>query len=206
MITSYTELNDTHIDVLKELGNIGAGNAATSLGVLLDEDVGISVPEVRVDELNDVLKTIGSPDDICVAVLVNFMGEASGVLLFLMTIDDAKSITNAMIYEEDDGLPGLSEMKLSGVKELGNILASSYIGSLASMTGMSISLAPPHIAIDMVGAVLAVPVAEYGALDSKIMFVEEIFTTRERRLSSHTIMFTDVGTLNDILKRLGLDV
>ncbi|MDR0518785.1 MAG: chemotaxis protein CheC [Clostridiales Family XIII bacterium] len=206
MIESYEELNDTHIDVLKEIGNIGAGNAATSLGVLLDEDVSISVPDVRIEELNDVVGSIGAPDEVCVAVLLNFMGEANGVILFLMTIEDAKVITNAMVYEDDDGMPGLSEMKLSGVKELGNILASSYIGSVASLTGMKISLSPPHIAIDMMGAILAVPVTEYGAADSRIMFACESFATKERRLGSHVIMFTDVETLTDIMGRLGLDV
>jgi len=206
VITSYTELNDTHIDVLKEIGNIGAGNAATSLGVLLNEGVSISVPEVRVDDFGDVVTSIGGPEEMCVAVLVNFSGEANGVVLFLLSIDDAKDIMDILAFEEDDGTPGLSELKLSGIKELGNILGSSYIGSIASLTGMKIDLSVPHIAIDMAGAILAVPVAEYGASDNKIMFIEESFSTNERRLHSHVIMFTDINTLRNMLGRLGLDI
>jgi chemotaxis protein CheC len=194
--------------VLKEIGNIGAGNAATSLGVLLNEDVSISVPQVKVNEFDDVVKSIGGPEEMCVAVLVNFSGEANGVVLFLLSLGDAKDIMDILAFEENDDTPGLSELKLSGVKELGNILGSSYIGSIASLTGMRIDLSVPHIAIDMAGAILAVPVAEYGASDNKVMFIEESFSanTKERRLHSHVIMFTDVDTLRNMFGRLGLDI
>jgi chemotaxis protein CheC len=206
VITSYTELSDEYIDVLKEIGNIGAGNAATSLGVLLDEDVSISVPSVRIEDFNDVVNAIGGSEEMCVAVLVNFSGEARGVVLFILSIKDAKGITGILASEEDDGSPGLSDMKLSGIKELGNILGSSYLGSIATLTGMKVNLSIPHVAIDMIGAILAVPVSEYGAADSKVMFIDESFSTKERRFHSHVIMFTDIETLGNIMDRLGLSI
>jgi chemotaxis protein CheC len=198
-------LNDVYIDALKEIGNIGAGNAATSLGVLLDEDVGISLPEVKIEDFNDVVSSVGGSEEMCVAVLVNFSGDANGVVLFILSIEDAKGITDILASEEDDGTPGLSEMKLSGVKELGNILASSYLGSVATLTGMTVNLSIPHVAIDMAGAILAVPVTEYGAADSKVLFIEESFSTKKRRRESRVILFTDIKTLEDIMRRLGLD-
>jgi chemotaxis protein CheC len=97
-------------------------------------------------------------------------------------------------------------MKISGIKELGNILGSSYLGSIASLTGMTINVSIPHIAIDMAGAILALPVAQYGADDSKVMFVEESFSTGRRKLESHVIMFTDMDTLKAIMGRLGLEI
>jgi chemotaxis protein CheC len=206
VINSFTDLNDVYIDALKEIGNIGAGNAATSLGVLIDEDVIIGIPKVRIDEFNDVVKSIGGSEEMCVAVLVNFYGEANGVVLFILSIEDAKGITDILAAEEDDGTPGLSEMKLSGIKELGNILGSSYLGSIATLTGMEINLSIPHVAVDMVGAILAVPIIEYGAADSKVMFIEESFSTKEHRFHSHVIMFTDIETLSEIMTRLGIHI
>jgi chemotaxis protein CheC len=206
VITSYTELNDVYIDALKEIGNIGAGNAATSLAVLLDEDIWISAPKVRIEGFDDVVRSIGGSEEMCVAVLVNFSGEANGVVLFILPIGDARDITDALSPGKAHDGDGLSEMGLSAIKELGNILGSSYIGSIASLTGMDIGLSIPHVAVDMAGAILALPVAEYGATDSKIMFIEESLGTKEHRFHSHVIMFTDVGTLSDILGRLGLYV
>jgi chemotaxis protein CheC len=204
VITSYTELNDVYIDALKEIGNIGAGNAATSLGVLLDEDVWISSPSVRIEEFDDVVRSIGGPMEMCVAVLVNFSGEANGVVLFILSVEDAKDITDALPLEKKREGDELSELDMSAIMELGNILSSSYIGSIASLTGMTIGLSVPHVAIDMAGAILELPVAEYGASGSKILFIEESLGTKERRFHSHVIMFTDVGTLSDILSRLEL--
>ncbi|MDR1042300.1 MAG: chemotaxis protein CheC [Clostridiales Family XIII bacterium] len=202
MITSYTELNDVYIDALKEIGNIGAGNAATSLGVLLDEDVWISSPSVRIEEFDDVVRSLGGSEEMCVAVLVNFSGEANGVVLFILSVEDAKDITGVLSPGDEHDGSGLSELGVSAVKELGNILGSSYVGSIASLTGMTIDLSIPHVAVDMAGAILALPVAEYGAVDSKVMFIEESLGTKERRFHSHVIMFTDIGTLSDILSRL----
>jgi chemotaxis protein CheC len=206
VIRSFADLNEIYVDAIQEIGNIGAGNAATSLGVMLNEDVAISVPQVRIEDFDDVVRSVGGFEEMCVAVLVNFSGEMSGVVLFILSIEDAKGITDVLAEEEDDGLPGLSEMKLSGIKELGNILGSSYMGSIATLTGMKINLSIPHVAIDMAGAILAVPIAEYGAADNRVMFIEERFSTKERRFHSHVIMFTDIETLGDIMTRLGLHI
>jgi chemotaxis protein CheC len=196
-------LNDVHIDALREIGNIGAGNAATSLGVLLNEDVNISIPEVKIEDFEQVAASVGGLDEMCVAVLINFTGDAKGVMLFLLSMDDAKGITDIFTGEDEEGL---SDLKMSGIKEFGNILSSSYLGSVASLTGMEIHLSVPNIAIDMAGAILTTPVIEYGATDSKVMFIEESFNTKERKLKSRVIMFTDMDTLQEIMSRLRLEI
>ena len=206
MIKSYTELSDQHIDVLKEIGNIGAGNAATSLGFMLNEDVNISVPELRIEDYNDVINSIGGPEEMIVAVMVNFYGEANGVVLFILSMKDAKCITDILVGEDDDDTPVLSEMKISAVKEIGNILGSAYLGSIAELTGMKIDMSVPYIAVDMTGAILAAPIVEYGAADSKVMFIEESFSSLTSELVSHVIMFTEMETLRGIMNRLGLDL
>lgn len=206
MIKSYTELNDQHIDVLKEIGNIGAGNAATSLGLMLNEDVTISVPELRIEDYNDVINTIGGPEEMIVAVMVNFSGEANGIVLFILSMKDAKSITDILVGEDPEDTPFLSEMKISAVKEIGNILGSAYLGSIAELTGMNIDMSVPYIAVDMTGAILAAPIIEYGAADSKVMFIEECFSSLASELVSHVIMFTEMDTLRGIMNRLGLDI
>lgn len=206
MIKSYTELNDQHIDVLKEIGNIGAGNAATSLGLMLNEDVSISVPELKIEDYNEVINIIGGPEEMIVAVMVNFFGEANGIVLFILSMNSAKSITDILVGEDEDETPILSEMKISAVKEIGNILGSAYLGSIAELTGMTIDMSVPYIAVDMTGAILAAPIVEYGAADSKVMFIEEKFSSETSNLVSHVIMFTEMDSLRGIMNRLGLDI
>jgi chemotaxis protein CheC len=206
VIKSYTELRDEHIDVLSEIGNIGAGNAATSLSVLLDSDVKITVPKVRIEHYKNVIASIGGPEEMITAVLVRFNGEANGVVLFILSMKDAKNIANILVGENETDEDGFGEMKLSAVKELGNILGSAYLGSVAALTELKLSISVPYVAVDMAGAVLSAPIMEYGAEDNKVMFIEEFLILDEERVRGNVILFTDIDSLQEIMDRLGLAV
>ncbi|HWQ77398.1 MAG TPA: chemotaxis protein CheC [Anaerovoracaceae bacterium] len=209
MLNNYDELNDMQIDVLREIGNIGAGNAATALATILDEKVEITLPKVRITDFNTAVNALGGAETMTVGVLVNFEGEARGMVMFLLNMEDAKAIMSILIQEEDekeDGDGRLSELKLSAIKEIGNILGSSYINSISTLTGLNIRISIPYIAIDMAGALMSVPIIEFGSIGDKVMFIEECFMAEEDRLSSNIIMFAEIETLKLIMERLGLEV
>ena len=205
MFKSYEELNDTQIDVLREIGNIGAGNAATALAVILDDRVEITVPKVKIIDFNNAVNDLGGAEAMTVGVLVNFSGEANGMIMFILDMEDAKGITDILITE-DDGENQLSEMKLSAIKEIGNILSSSYINSISTLTGLAIDISVPYIAIDMAGALMSVPLIEFGTLGDKVMFIEESFLGEFHHLRSNIIMFAELETLKIIMERLGLEL
>lgn len=207
MITNYDELNDIQLDVLREIGNIGAGNAATALATILDEKVEISLPKVRITDFNTAVNALGGAETMTVGVLVNFDGEASGMIMFLLNMEDAKAIMSILVQEDEDGGDGLlSELKLSAIKEIGNILGSSYINSISTLTGLKIHVSIPYIAIDMAGALMSVPIIEFGSIGDKVMFIEECFSTEENNLTSNIIMFAEIETLKIIMERLGLEI
>jgi chemotaxis protein CheC len=205
VIKNYDELNETHIDVLKEIGNIGAGNAATSLGMVLNAEVGIKLPTVRITDIDTALNAMGGAESMTVGVLLNFSGEASGMIMFLLGMNDAQNITSILVQDDTPAEEGLSEMKLSAIKEIGNILGSAYVNSIALLTGLKIDLSVPYIAIDMAGAILSVPIIEFGAVGDKVMFIEESFFTNEQQLNSNVIMFAEVDTLQRIMGKLGIE-
>ncbi|MDR3305090.1 MAG: chemotaxis protein CheC [Clostridiales Family XIII bacterium] len=204
MINSYGELSDTHIDVLREIGNIGAGNAATSLSVLLDESVNISIPRVVIEDYNGVVQTIGATEELAIAILINFSGDVRGMVLFLLAFDDAKEIAQMLVGVEEGDDIGLSEMKISAIKEIGNILGSAYLGSIGTLTGLTFDISVPYAAIDMVGALMSAPMVEFSVDNTKILFIEESFSMETKSLRSHVILFADIPSLNKIMEKLGL--
>lgn len=209
MLKNYEELSDMHIDVLREIGNIGAGNAATALATILDEKVEISLPIVKITDFDTAVRALGGAESMTVGVLVNFFGEANGMIMFLLKMEDAKTILSILLRdfeEENDDEDEISELKLSAIREIGNILGSSYINSIATLTGLQINLSVPYIAIDMAGALMSVPIIEFGAVGDKIMFIEEIFSGSENDLKSNVIMFAQIDTLKLIMERLGLEI
>ena len=198
MFENYDELNEMQIDMLREIGNIGAGNAATALATILDEKVDMSVPSVRITGFDEAVENLGGAESLTVAVLVNFGGDANGMIMFLLNVEDAKSIMDILVGE-DDGEEGLSEMKISGIKEIGNILASSYVNAISALTGLTIEVSVPYVAIDMVGALMSVPIIEFGAIGDKLMFIEENFEGETNDLKSNMIMFAEINTLKTIM-------
>lgn len=206
MINNYDELHDIHIDVLREIGNIGAGNAASALAAILNEKVGISLPKVRIAEFDTAVNALGGAETMMVGVLVNFCGEANGMIMFLINMDDASAIMSLLLQEENCVKNQLSELELSAIKEIGNILASSYINSISSLTGLEIRISIPHIAIDMAGALMSVPIIEFGSIGDKVMFIEECFSAEENNLNSNIIMFAEIETLKVIMERLGIEI
>jgi chemotaxis protein CheC len=207
LLNNYDELNDMQLDVLREIGNIGAGNAATALATILDEKVEISLPKVRITDFDTAINALGGAETMTVGVLVNFDGEAHGMIMFLLNMEDAKGIMSILIQDDEEGQgEPLSELKLSAIKEIGNILGSSYINSISQLTGLKIHISIPYIAIDMAGALMSVPIIEFGSIGEKVMFIEEAFSAEENKLSSNIIMFAEIETLKIIMERLGLEI
>ena len=210
MVESYEELNEKHLDVLCELGNIGAGNAATALSVLLDEGVNIDVPNVMLLEYDEVIRIIGDPEDLGIAIMIHYKGDAEGIVLFLLDYEDAKGIAEILIADiadiyEEPGEEGFSELKLSTVKEIGNIMGCSYLSSISMLTGLDLSLSIPNVSVDMVGAIISVPMLEFSVDNSNIILIEGNLKTSTRNLKSHVLLFADVPSLNRILTELGIE-
>ncbi len=204
MFENYDELNEMQIDMLREIGNIGAGNAATALATILDEKVDMSVPSVRITGFDEAVANLGGAEKMTVAVLINFSGDANGMIMFLLNVEDAQSIMTILVGEDDQ--EGLSEMKISGIKEIGNILSSSYVNAISALTGLTIEVSVPYVAIDMVGALMSVPIIEFGAIGDKLMFIEENFLGETNDLKSNMIMFAEINTLKTIMQKLGLEI
>lgn len=205
MLNNYDQLSDMQIDVLKEIGNIGGGNAATALATILDDKVEMSVPIVQITGFDEAISSLGGPENMTVGVLLNFSGEANGMIMFLLAMEEAKTVMSILVHEED-GADELSELKLSAIKEIGNILGSSYINSISVLTGLNINISIPYIAIDMAGALMSVPIIEFGSVGDKVMFIEERFFGGEHDLKSNIIMFAEIETLKLIMERLGLEI
>ena len=231
-IKSYDELDDIHIDVLSELGNIGSGNAATSLSVLLDEGVKISMPHVMILDYDSVVRATGDPEDLGIAIMINYIGDVRGIVLFVLSYDDAKGIAKMLVGDamaaeakeakdakcecgdcgdcSDRNFGGeggdLSDIEISMIKEIGNILGSSYLGSISTLTGLEFDISVPHVSIDMVGAIMSAPMSEFSIDNKKILIIEESFSTESLSLKSHVILFADIPSLNLIMDRLGIEV
>ncbi len=204
-INRYEEMNETEIDIIKEIGSIGNGNAATALSGMLNTMVSMSLPKVEVLEFNEALYHLGSPEDIVAAILVEMSGEIEGMMLFVLTQEFADEILKRMLGKEKAELISLEEIDVSALTEVGNIMISSYINALSTLTKVNVSLSVPQIAVNMLGGILSLPMATMGIESDRMMMITGQFHIDSKELDSNMLLLPNVESLNILMKKLGVE-
>lgn len=200
------ELNDIHIDVLKEIGNIGAGNAATSLSQMLSKRIEMNVPEVSLLNYDNIIESIGGAENVVVGILVSFGGDIEGVILFLLKKEFVHLILNSLLGTELHSFEEISEMDMSALSEIGNIMVSSYVNSISTLTEMTIDISVPSLNIDMSGALLDAVTAEFSEAADRVIFIKEKYFVHDETVYSHMLLLPSTTSLKILLKRFGLEI
>lgn len=203
-IKDYSDLNDIQMDALREIGNIGSGNAATSLSEMLAKPVGIQVPVIRILDYNEASSQLGGPENMLVGTLLSLSGDVTGMMMFLLEKEFAHLVLNTLLGQSLESFEDVDDMGLSALKEIANIMAASYVNAISGLTGMNINISVPDICIDMVGAMLSVPVIHYANVSDKIIFIQDEFNSDDESAVSHILMIPEVQSLNEIMKNLGI--
>ncbi len=199
---SMETMTAEYVDVLRELGNIGAGNAMTALSQMLNCKVDMKVPQVRLLDFKDVGTLIGGEEQIMAGIYLAVDGDITGSIMFLLAKGSAKHLVTKLMGMElpDDDF---GEMGISALMEVGNIITGAYLNSLATITNLKIFPSVPSICVDMAGAILSVPAIEFGTLGDKILLIQSQFMD-EIELDGYFIMVPDIDSYTKILKSLGM--
>ena len=201
---SMEQMTSEYYDVLKEIGNIGAGNATTALAQMLNCKVDMAVPQVKLIEFRELGDMMGGAEQIMAGIYLGVEGDITGSIMFLLKKDAAKHLVNKLMGVEG-GTDEFSEMELSALKEVGNIITGSYLNSLSMMTNLKIYPSVPDLAVDMAEAILSVPAIEFGTMGDKILLIQTQFFD-ETVLDGYFILIPDMESYSKILKALGIDV
>ncbi|HHV98981.1 MAG TPA: chemotaxis protein CheC [Clostridiaceae bacterium] len=204
MFFDINDLNNMHIDVLKEIGNIGAGNAATALAKMLGRKVDMEVPKVRIVEFKDVSDILGGAEMIVVGILLKVYGNIKGNILFILQIDAAHILVNMLLGKPLESKDDFNEIEISALKEIGNILTGSYISALSGLTGLDIKPSVPNLAIDMAGAIISVPAIEFGKIGDNVLYIETEFKEGSNRVIGDFFLIPDIESYEIMLRALGV--
>lgn len=202
---SLEKVTENYYDVLKELGNIGAGNAMTALSQMLQCKVDMKVPQVRLLEFNDVGTIMGGEEQIMVGVFLGVEGDITGSMMFLVEEKSAKHLINKLMMGMASEDSSFSDIELSAMQEVGNIITGAYLNSLSSLTNLMIYPTPPALAVDMAGAILSVPAIQFGTMGDKILLIQSQFYD-EVSIDGYFILIPDIESYSKILASLGIPV
>lgn len=211
-LNNMEQLNAMHFDVLREIGNIGQGNAASSLSQMVGKTIDISVPAVKLLEFNETVEYLGGPENIVLGMLVTLSGDIKGMMLYVLQKGFANSMISAVFGKELTDLTALDEMDISFITEMGNILAGSYVNAISSLTGLTIDISVPTISVDMAGAILAVPAVEFAQIGNRVLFIDDNFifgnntSAENREIKSNMILVPEISSLETLFSRLGIEI
>lgn len=192
-----------YFDVLKEIGNIGAGNATTALAQMLRCKVDMKVPQVKLLDFQEVGSVMGGEEQIMAGVYLLVEGDITGSMMFLLEEKAAHSLVAKLMQMPPNPDGEFTEMELSALKEIGNIIVASYLNSLSMLTNMRIMPSVPDLSIDMAGAILSVPAIEFGEIGDKILLIQTQFTD-DVELNGYFILVPDLESYDKILTAIGM--
>ncbi|MBT2642593.1 chemotaxis protein CheC [Bacillus sp. ISL-41] len=209
-MTFLKSISDIHLDILKEVGNIGAGHAATALSTLLNKKIDMKVPRVRVVSFDEVMELAGGADNVVASVFLRIEGDAPGSMFFILPLPQAEKYIGQLIKkqsfsfsEEQD-----NELALSALQELGNILSGSYLSSLSDFTKLSLYPSVPALSIDMVGAVISFGLLELSQVSDYAIVIDTALDEEDAQMpdsvNGHFFLLPDPDSFHIIFSALGV--
>jgi chemotaxis protein CheC len=202
---NLNEMDHMQFDVLREIGNIGAGNATTALSQMINSKLDMKVPKVDLLEFKELSEIVGGAENLVVGILFTLEGQIDGMMMFMMNLEASRHLVNLLVGSDYGTATGeFSEMELSALNEIGNIIAGAYLSSLSTLTNMLITSSVPHMAIDMAGAILSVPAIEFGKIGDKALLIETEFGDEGHAVNGYFILIPTIDSYSAILSSLGL--
>ncbi len=203
-MTNFNKFGDFQFDVLREVGNIGAGHAATALSKLIQKEVDMKVPQVNIITFDEIADFVGGAESVVVAVFLRVEGDCPGNMFFIVDLDSARNLLHQMLGMVEGGSGELSEMEMSALHEIGNILTGSYLSSLADFTHLSMHPSVPALAIDMAGAILSYGLIELGQAGDYALTINTAFFEGNEEVKGHFFLIPDPDSLEKLFLSLGV--
>jgi chemotaxis protein CheC len=192
------QYTDLQLDALRELANIGSGNASTALSTMLGRAVDIAVPNVRLLPLADAVEATGPAETEVTGIVLGVIGEMEATVLLLVPPADAATLCRMLGVEPED------EWAASALGEIGNIVGSSYINALAAMTGLALEPTPPATATDMLGAIVESVLANHADGGDVALLLDSNLEVEGEDCSVSFVLVPDQGGVDQMLERLGM--
>lgn len=206
----FKKLSHIQLDVLREIGNIGAGNAATSMSKLINKRVDMDVPSVNVVTFDEMMEIIGGPEQLIVAMFFRIQGEAPGSVYFILSIEEAESLVsqitngttlNLLADTEPD------ELAISVLKEVGNIMTGSYLSALSDFVNINMQSSIPYLSVDMAGAVLTAGLIELSQVSDYAIVIDTEISKQGTKsgLNGHFFLLPDFESIPKFFSALGIN-
>lgn len=185
-------------DFLKELGNIGIGNAATSLSKMINSKVGISLPMLDVIPLKQMTNTDKS---VC-AVIMGIAGDAKGALVTIFQDKASFWLIDKISKNPMGTTSSYDEMGKSFMKEFTNIIGGTFITSLSNLLHSNLLPQPPSLFIGKGNEIEKEFDTSLKKIAENVLYVRTDIIVNEEKIEGEIYLVLDQGSFDNMLKKM----
>ncbi len=205
------KITSMHLDILKEIGNIGAAHAATALSTLLNKRIDMKVPKVEMVSFDEMMELAGGPENVVAGIYLRIEGEVKGSMFFILPVEQANKFIRRLVQDDsidfENGI--VSEIDISAMQELGNILSGSYLSALSDFTSLQIYPTVPALSVDMVGAIISFGLLEISHVSDYVIVIDtsihDVETNDKDSVNGHFFLLPEPDSFDTIFQALGVD-
>lgn len=201
------EVSAVELEVLQEIGNIGMGNALTSLAQLINQRLEMTVPRACFLPLEEVIKLAGGYEELVSCISLSLLGEAPGTVFYIFNEESTYSLIDLLMGLKQGTNNSLDELSESAVKEVGNVLTGSFISALGQMTGLRMFTSVPLFAFDMLGAVITSLMVAAGHIEDSVLVIEtKLFPRRKKQIAGYFFLLAEPCSISRLMSALGISL
>lgn len=205
-INNYEDLTPIQLDVLKEVGNIGSGNASAALSNMINKNVEVEMPHVKIVSFQEATDQSGGAERIVAGTMSRMSGGMDGMILLLMDRDFVDTVIKSFFNSEVEGLLKLNDNEISALTEIGNIMCGAYVSAIGQLSGIEVKLETPCFHVDMMGALMSVPVIEFGQVGDKILYIDKKLSIDGEKMNTKLFLIPTIDSLKKLMGKLGIEV
>ncbi|MFA5937613.1 MAG: chemotaxis protein CheC [Candidatus Paceibacterota bacterium] len=197
------EVSTSHLDVLREIGTMGAGRAATALSEIINTTVEISVPEAKLIPAAQFASIVSAEEKTSFVLVIVLEGELGGRVFFLLSPHEARMLGAMLLCTEPDKISFEDAMFQSSIKEALNIIVGAYMAALSELTGYEIMFSVPYLALDVLTAVFIAEQTPQRSAD--MICIKTQLKIRGSNFDGAFVFFPDLPSIKKIFKALRLE-
>lgn len=178
------ELNITEEEknILKEVANIGLGNASTAIQQLMNKPVKIEIPQLNVISKKDIYSYF-KDTEVLLGLHLRLLEDLTGSIITLFNKDDALALIDTINNREPGTTKHFDDFQVSTIKEIANIITGAYADALADFSDLRILPSLPHLSFDTPASILTAFTESVFTNDAPIFLIKSNLEISDKSLS-----------------------
>lgn len=193
------KLNDLEMDALREMGNIGTGNAATALSNFIGKSIDMNIPETKFLPIRKFPEEAGGAEKIVSGIYLQIEGDFKGEAVFLFPKEGAVELIDMIMGNPKGTTKEMKSDEESAFKEMSNILTGSFLSAISKMLDSKILPSVPHVATDMVRSLLDFIIVRVGRYAETVLCIKTRINVENHNINGDFFVFFDQSSLKKML-------